>query len=112
MDQRYFQEWKSIDDVLVDYPDSGLRDDEVLFAYYGYGSYCGSATVLFVRDGTLYENADSHCSCYGLEVWRPTEVTWDQLALRKDPPSYLEEDLGGCALRALQDLIRSHVPRA
>jgi hypothetical protein len=80
--KRYFENWESVEDVLGDYPNSGLKDEEVLFAYYGDGCYCGAARVLFQRDGKLYENVDSHCSCSGLESWEPEEVNWEQLGMR------------------------------
>ena len=53
--------------------DSG---ENILFAWYGGGSYDGSAFVLFERDGQLYEVNGGHCSCYGLEgQWEPEETS-------------------------------------
>lgn len=45
--------------------------DEVVYAGYTYEAYDGSAIVVFVRDGQWFENHDGHCSCYGLENWKP-----------------------------------------
>lgn len=114
MSKRYFENFKSIEDVYSNFEvgASAVRDEEVLYAYYGYGCYCGSATVLFQRDGKLYENRSSHCSCNGLEdTWSPQEVTWDQLAMR-DFKWTFEDDEGGEAQQTLQELINQHVPRA
>ena len=47
---------------------------DVLLASYGTDNYTGDAFVLFrnTKDGQLYENHGSHCSCYGLEgQWKP-----------------------------------------
>lgn len=74
-------------EVAPDFP----TDDEILFAWYEYEDYSGSAMVLFQRDGKLYEVCGGHCSCDGLEdQWRPGEVTWDALAMRgyEDPEQY------------------------
>ena len=43
------------------------KEDSILFASYGGGSYDGDALVLFEQDGKLFEVHGSHCSCYGLE---------------------------------------------
>ena len=58
------------DEVLEDW-----KDCNILFAWYGNGSYDGTAFVLFEREGDLYEVNGGHCSCYGLEdQWDP-EIT-------------------------------------
>ena len=56
--------------------DSSMREEmkncNILFAWYGNGSYDGSTFVLFERGGELYEVNGGHCSCYGLEgQWDP-----------------------------------------
>ena len=112
--KRYFENFDGIDSVHANFgiPSETVKDEEVLYAYYGYGCYCGSATVLFQRDGKLYEELSSHCSCYGLEnTWSPEEVTWDQLAVRNLKWRF-EDDKDGEAYKALQDLINQHAPRA
>lgn len=65
-------------------PDDALDGAELLLAWYGTGSYDGSAFVLYKKDGKLYEVNGSHCSCHGLEEqWQPEETTWEALAMRK-----------------------------
>jgi hypothetical protein len=81
----YLQEFKSNDDIIHQFnaPSDALDGAEVLLAWYGYGSYCGSAYVLWRRDGVLYENHGAHCSCYGLEdQWAPEEVSVHELIQR------------------------------
>ena len=112
--KRYFQNWKNVEEVLNDFrTDAPLKDEEVLFAWYGYGDYCGDARVLFQRDGKLYEVSAGHCSCYGLEdQWNPTEVTWEQLAMRPVSEYRSYDDAGNEAKTAFAALINQHVPRA
>lgn len=72
--------------VIEDFP----TDDEILFASYAPGCYCGDATVVFQRDGKFYMAEGSHCSCYGLEgQWSPSEIDPAQLLTYK-----LNEDHG------------------
>ena len=60
-----------------------LEDCNILFAWYGHGSYDGSAFVLFERGGKLYEVNGGHCSCYGLEgQWEPEETSVEALKHR------------------------------
>jgi hypothetical protein len=63
-----------------------IEDDpaiNMLFAWYGYGDYCGSAFVLFEKEGKMYEVNGSHCSCNGLEGdWDPEEVEKEHLLHR------------------------------
>lgn len=115
MPERYFENFEKVGDIHEQFSvtSDAVKDEEVLFAYYGYGCYCGAATVLFQRDGKLYEVASSHCSCNGLEgTWEHEEVTWEQLAMRKGGFSYFEEDEGGKARAALSELINQHAVRA
>lgn len=112
--KRYFQEFSDIESVRSNFgiDDTMVSDREILFAYYGYESYCGSATVLFKRNGKLYEVAGSHCSCRGLEgQWNPSEVTWDQLAMRRNFLGSGYDDNRGEAETQLLKLIRRHAPR-
>lgn len=63
------------DEVLEDWDNCNI-----LFAWYGNGSYDGSAFVLFERKGLLYEVHGGHCSCYGLEgQWQPEETSVEAL---------------------------------
>ena len=60
-----------------------MKNCKILFAWYGYCSYDGSAFVLFERDGKLYEVNGGHCSCYGLEgQWDPEETSVEVLRHR------------------------------
>ena len=60
-----------------------VEDCNILLAWYGYGSYDGSAFVLFECDGKLYEVNGGHCSCYGLEgQWSPEETSVEALKAR------------------------------
>lgn len=59
------------------------KNDNILFASYGYENYSGDAWVLFERDGKLYEVNGQHCSCFGLEgQWEPEEVYLPELKNR------------------------------
>lgn len=87
---KYFGNWESYEDFTKEFgswgdapvpPDGFPTDDQVLLASYDQEDYEGDCFVLYERDGKLYENNSSHCSCDGLE-WEPEETTWDALALR------------------------------
>lgn len=80
----------------------------ILLAWYGSGSYDGSAFVLYEKDGKLYEVHGSHCSCSGLEgQWSPEETSWEALKMR-DLGDY--EDGASDAQKALQALVDAHLP--
>lgn len=115
MSKRYFENFDGIESVHSNFEigDAEVRDEEILLAYYGTGSYDGGAAVLFQRDGKLYEVSGSHCSCNGLEgQWSPGEVSWESLAMRPEGiPSYYD-DANGEAADAWIALVRQHVPRA
>lgn len=115
--RRYFQEFTDVESVRTQFaiPEEAVSDAEILIAWYGYGSYCGSAYVLFQRDGRLYEVTGSHCSCYGLEgQWDPDETSWDGLGMRPDynPINDSADDDESAARTAFQNLVRQHAPRA
>lgn len=58
------------------------KGEKILFAYYSYEDYSGTAYVLFSKKGKLYHVFGGHCSCYGLEdQWNPEEVNLKALAL-------------------------------
>lgn len=85
----YNYETKQYD--LPEIPESFPKEEEILFASYGGGSYEGDATVIWRRGGKLYETHGGHCSCYGLEgQFEPEETTLEALALRgrKEPGTY------------------------
>ena len=88
-DRRYNYETRDYEPLVV--PEDFPTDEQVLFASYGGAMYEGDATVVFERDGKVYENHGGHCSCYGLEgQWDPEETTWAALAKkeRKSEDSY------------------------
>lgn len=82
---KYTGGWASRDDILRDVALSIAEDipseDEIIYAGYHAEPYEGAATIVYRRDGKLWENNDSHCSCMGLEVWKPEETLVE--ALRK-----------------------------
>ena len=68
--------------------ESDLEDCKIVFAAYTYEDYSGSALVLFMKEGKLYEVNGSHCSCHGLEdQWQPEETFLEALRIR-DVSSY------------------------
>ena len=94
----YRHDFKDAEDVIAqfDAPADALAGATVFFADYTYEDYSGSATVIFEKDGKLWEVNGSHCSCYGLEgQWQPEETTWEAIAIRGD------EDLAALARQKL-----------
>lgn len=76
--QTDWKEWSEPADIAeaFEIPLSQLDGCEFIVAHRYWGSYEGSAYVLFRRDGELYEVEGSHCSCYELEgQWHPERVT-------------------------------------
>lgn len=68
--------------------ESELENCNIVFAAYTYEDYSGSAFVLFMKDGKLYEVNGSHCSCHGLEgQWQPEETFMEAIRMR-DVASY------------------------
>ena len=58
---------------------------EFIVAYESVGSWgCDSSSFFLMRkDGKLYENSGSHCSCYGFEgQWVPEETTVEAINKR------------------------------
>jgi hypothetical protein len=48
----------------------------IIYANYNHEDYDGSAFVLFIKDGKLYELYGSHCSCHGLEqCYDPEQIS-------------------------------------
>lgn len=68
----YEGEFKSYADLP--YGDNNPTEDAIIYAAYDIDGYEGSAIVVFERDGEIYENHDSHCSCNGLENWSPEKA--------------------------------------
>jgi hypothetical protein len=106
----FIAEFKDASSIIEEYkaPVGALDNANILLAWYGYGSYCGESIVLFERDGKLYENNGSHCSCYGLEgQWEPEETSWDALAMRK----FYTQNCDGedRAIAAFKSLVDEHL---
>ena len=81
-------DWNTIEDIEKDFGES-LGEYQVLIAAYSCEDYSGSAYVLCVKDGLLYEVEGSHCSCYGLEEqWKPEEVSLQYLQNRLEKGSF------------------------
>jgi hypothetical protein len=87
---KYYDCWKSREDVVGDYGDKTPTEEELIYAGYTYEDYSGSALVVWRRDGKLYENNDGHCSCSGLEHWEPEETSAAALGIRKGWPGLRE----------------------
>lgn len=81
----YMHSFSSKEDICseLDIDKSTLEDCHVLLAYYHVGSWgCDSSSYILFEDkeGKLFENYASHCSCFGLEgQWGPEEVEVDYL---------------------------------
>lgn len=86
----YHDEFKGYDDLL--YGTDNPPSESIVYAGYTYESYSGDALIVFERDGQLWENNDGHCSCNGLEDWRPEVTTVEALRMRKGWPG-LEQAL-------------------
>lgn len=65
-------------------------DGTIVAALYGHESYEGSAIVIYVREGKLYESNGSHCSCNGLEDQWSEEETSVAALRKREWPSGLE----------------------
>lgn len=78
---KYFLDFENRDDLVSQFDtDTIPSEDEILFASYAPGCYCGDAVVIFKRNNILYMVEASHCSCYGLEgQWGPNEIDAAQL---------------------------------
>jgi hypothetical protein len=84
--ERYFGNFKCIDDVINDFQGSSKEDlagATMIAAYYDIEGYEGSAMVVYRKEGKLYEVHGSHCSCNGLEeCWSPEETSYEALVDR------------------------------
>lgn len=92
MIKRYFGDWEDFtkEEVLNDF-DCKTEDPasiQIVLASYDYLCYEGSATVIFLKDGKLYEVNDYHCSCNGFDNWEPEETSVEALLMR----DYIKEN--------------------
>ena len=81
--KRYFGLFENYQDMVrqIDrFPEDGPKDEDILFAGYTDEDYSGTATILFRKDGQIWEESDNHCSCNGLEWQNPGLVTAESLA--------------------------------
>jgi hypothetical protein len=116
MKTMYLNNWDCKEDMICDFegvydvekltPEHIAKYDhvEVILASYNQESYEGSAYVLFrnTKDGELYENYASHCSCFGLEEqWGEELTTLDSLKHR-----VTEGNLGSNSSNPFKDEIR------
>lgn len=111
--RRYFGYFRTFQDVITAFwiDDSLIQDHDILFAYYGSGSYYGSAIVIFTQAGKLRIVEGSHCSCRGLEgQWNPGETSWEALAMRRF--DFGDDTKQKEAQNTLKAMIRQHIPRA
>lgn len=82
----YIDGFNNVEDVLEQFraPDE-YKDIKLLYAWYNYEDYSGSAFVLFKKGRKLYEVHGGHCSCNGLEdQWSPEETSAKELLYRLD----------------------------
>lgn len=73
-------------------PLSTFDGHRVIAGYMESGGYDGKAWILIEKEGQLYENYSSHCSCYGHEdQWNPekTDIRYlksDKFSSNADEP--------------------------
>lgn len=77
----YYGDWADYAAVRGDYADLPPETD-LVYAGYTYEDYSGSAIVVYVRGGDLWENHDGHCSCNGLDNWSPEKTTAAAILMR------------------------------
>ena len=84
----YYDGWNDYDSVKGEYGNSASfpQEEDVIYAGYSCEYYEGSAIVVFVKDGKIYENNDGHCSCNGLDIWSPEETDAPTLLMREGWP--------------------------
>lgn len=77
----WFSEQENKDKIVYDFP----LEEELIYAAYHQESYDGYASVIFSKEGKLFEVNASHCSCNGLEgQWKPEETSWEAIVMRKN----------------------------
>jgi len=110
--KRYFGEWTDFEnfggwDSRRPLPDD-LTDEQILFAAYDVDGCEGSAYVLCLIEGKLFEVVTCHCSCNGLS-WDQEETTIEALKMRpKDfSPCYSREN--DEAARAYREIVEELV---
>jgi hypothetical protein len=77
---KFFGDFGSVEDIENMWAGVGsLSEATVIAAIYDTGDYSGDAMVVYRKEGKLYEVHCSHCSCNGLDSWRPEETTYEVL---------------------------------
>jgi hypothetical protein len=82
----YFGDWNCVEDMLKDFAidKSVIKGFKILYAWYEYADYSGTAFVLLKKGRKLYEVNGSHCSCYLLEgQWDLEDTNAEALLKRK-----------------------------
>jgi hypothetical protein len=103
----YMNDWTKKEEMMRDFDISydALNETRILLASYTYVDYSGSAFVLFIRNGKLYEVNGGHCSCNGLEgQWEPEETTKEAL-FRRMEKGYLGYDEGNIFADELKSVL-------
>lgn len=75
-------EFENGSDVISEFeiPEADRVGLTIHWAEYIPGDYCGSAFVLYEKDGKLFRADGSHCSCFGLEgQWEADPTSTDDL---------------------------------
>ena len=64
-----YEGFENREDLFSNFAKDDDKDIEILYAFYDYECYEGSATVIYYRKSTkkYYEVYGSDCFCYGLE---------------------------------------------
>lgn len=85
MENVYVGDWSCLDDMLRDFSidKDSVKGYKVLYAWYEYADYSGSAFVLLKKGRKLYEVNGGHCSCYGLEGQFELEETNVEALLKR-----------------------------
>lgn len=79
----FFGDFSNKESVATAFCEELADNVNILFAWYEYVDYSGSAEVIFEQDGVLYEVSGSHCSCYGLEgQWEPQTLELKEIQHR------------------------------
>lgn len=79
-----------------------LDGAQILFAEYEHGGYEGDSTVIYRKDGKLFEVYGGHCSCNGLEgQWSPEETTVEAILARQH--DYGTQHDARVAIKAMRD---------
>jgi len=106
----YYGDISCREDILREFCISSF-EGHVVYAFYEYEDYSGTAFVIFIHDGNFYLVQGSHCSCYGLEdQWEPEEMTGEALAhMIRNGRMYgfiLDKDFAN-VIERLDELLRS-----